>query len=144
MAVGILPFASPAAAQQSGVSDITHVQRNYPVGPPYSVTPSEETFEPRDLSGELRNKTTGTFTVTFAGDLFFRLPRAQRMSPDSPDVLRNADIAVGNLEGGMTLYPADRAKDMADMGFDLLAPGEDAGLRWLAMKPGRSICFHSG
>ena len=128
LAVGLLLFTSPGVAQQPGVSDITHVQRNYPVGPPYSVTPSEETFEFRDLSGELRNKTTGTFTVASAGDLYFRLPRAQRMSPQLRDVLRNADIAVGNLEGGMTLYPADRAKDMVDMGFDLLAPGEDASV----------------
>src|SRR5688500_17462007 len=110
LAVGILLFASPAVAQhspavaqQSGVSGITHVQRNYPVGPPYSTTPSEETFEFRELRGELRNKTTGTFTVASAGDLYFRLPRAQRMSPELRDVLRKADITVGNLEGGMTL-----------------------------------------
>jgi len=71
---------------------------------------------------------TGTYTVTSAGDLYFRVPQSQRMSPQLRDVLRNADTTVGNLEGGMMVYPADRAKDVADMGFDLLAPGEDASV----------------
>src|SRR5689334_13943132 len=81
LAVGFLLLASPAVAQESGVSGITHHQRNYPVGPPYSVTPSAETFKFRDLRNELRNKMTGTYTVTSAGDLYFRVPQSKRMSP---------------------------------------------------------------
>src|SRR5215831_16801968 len=125
-AVGVLLLASTVVAQQSGVTGITHHQRNYPVGPPYSITPSAETFKFRDLRNELRNKMTGTYTVTSVGDLYFRVPEFQRMSPQIRDLLHNADTTVGNLEGGMMAYPADRAKDVADMGFDLLAPGEDA------------------
>src|SRR5688572_16158689 len=150
LAVGLLLVASPAVAQQSGAPagtpsapgtpgapgtfsttgtlGITHQLRDYPSGPPYSITPSAETFKFRDLRNELRNKMTGTFTVASAGDLYFRVPQAQRMSPQLRDVLRNADTTVGNLEGGMMIYPADRAKDVADMGFDLLAPGEDASV----------------
>jgi len=119
---GVSLLASPAVAQESG---ITHQNPDYPTGPPYSSTPSAETFKFRDLRDELRNKMTGTYTVSSTGDLFFKVPVSQRMSPQLRDVLRNADTTVGNLEGGMSDYPQDRAKVIADLGFDLLAPGED-------------------
>ncbi len=125
LAVGgftLLLFSALAMAQESGV---THQNPDYPSGPPYSSVPDPATFKFRDLRDELRNKMTGTYTVSSTGDLFFRFPVSQRMSPQLRDVLRSADTTVGNLEGGMSDYPQDRAKVMADMGFDLLAPGED-------------------
>src|SRR5258707_321204 len=69
-------LASPAVAQESGV---THQNPDYPSGPPYSSVPSAETFKFRNLGTELRNKMTGTYTVSSTGDLFFMFPVSQRM-----------------------------------------------------------------
>src|SRR4026207_1222348 len=81
--------ASPAAAQE-----ITP----YPSGPRFRGQPVEN-FKFRDLREELKNKMTGTFTVTSVGDLFWTLPVAERMSPQLRDVLRNADTTLGNFAG---------------------------------------------
>ena len=106
-------------------TEVTHASPDYPSGPPYSVL-TQDPFPYRDLKPELRNKTTGTYTVAATGDLYWKFPVAQRMSPQLRDLLRNADTTVGNLEGGMmSPYAQDRAKDVADIGFDLLANGED-------------------
>src|SRR5688500_15654870 len=112
--LGVSLFASPviAQAQESSESSVTHQSHDYPSSPPYSSILSEATFSFRDLRNELRNKMTGTYTVTSAGDLYWRFPVAQRTSPQLRDLLRNADTAVGNLEGGVTAFPQDRAKDM--------------------------------
>jgi poly-gamma-glutamate synthesis protein (capsule biosynthesis protein) len=106
-------------------TEVTHQSSDYPSGPPYSVV-RQDPFPYRDLSNELRNKTTGTYTVVATGDLYWKLPVANRMSPELRELLRNADTTVGNLEGGMMRpYAEMRAKDVADLGFDLLANGED-------------------
>jgi hypothetical protein len=133
LAVGVLTaslLASPAVAQQPQPSpkvetEVTHASPDYPSGPPYSVL-TQEGFPYRDLVKELQNKTTGTYTVVAAADLYWKFPVAARMSPQLRDLLRNADTTVGNLEGGM-MYPFswDRGKDVADMGFDMVANGED-------------------
>ena len=115
--------ASTAQAQVE--TDVTHRSHDYPSGPPYSGVLPADAFPFRDLRNELRNKMTGTYTVTSTGDLFWRFPVAQRVSPQIRDLLRNADTTVGNLEGGMSDFPSDRSKALADLGFDLLAPGED-------------------
>jgi len=98
----------------------------YPAGPPWRPVPSAE-VNLRDLRGELQNKTTGTFTVTSVADMFWRSPVAKRMSPELRDLMRNADITVGNLEGGVGFDPDLTASAMADLGFDFLAPGEFGG-----------------
>src|SRR6476619_1071444 len=54
--------------------------------------------EPRDLSKELANKTTGTYTVTAVGDVLMQEPMSTLMSPELLDVLRGADTTVGNME----------------------------------------------
>ena len=124
-------FASPGAvAQQQSPqprveTEVTHQSSDYPSGPPYSVL-SEDPFPYRNLGRELQNKTTGTFTVVAAADLYWKFPVAKRMSPELRELLRNADTTVGNLEGGMmSPFAQERAIDVADLGFDLLANGED-------------------
>ena len=101
-------------------------QTVYPAGPPYRPVPGPE-FKGRDLRGELKNKTTGTFTVASVADMYWRSPVAKRMSAELRDLLRNADITVGNLEGGIGFDADLTAQAMADLGFDFLAPGEFGG-----------------
>lgn len=98
----------------------------YPAGPPWRPVPGPES-QGRDLRGELKNKTTGTFTVASVGDMFWRTPVAKRMSAALRDVLRSADITVGNLEGGTGFDPDLTAAAMNDLSFDFLAPGEFGG-----------------
>ena len=134
LAVSVLAaflLASPrvVAQQQSPApkveTDVTHASSAYPSGPPYSVV-TEDPFPYRDLNRELRNKTTGTYTVVATGDLYWKFPVAKRMSPELRELLRSGDTTVGNLEGGMMApFAQDRANDVADLGFDLLANGED-------------------
>ena len=45
---------------------------------------------PRDLSKELANKTTGTYTVTAVGDVLMQEPMSTMMSPDLLEVLPQA------------------------------------------------------
>ena len=118
-AVGLLQAALlvPIAAAQNPV---------YPAGPPWRPVPSGE-FNGRDLRQELRNKTTDTFTVASVGDMFWKTPVAKRMSAQFRDLLRNADITIGNLEGGVGYDPDLTASAMAELGFDFLAPGEFGG-----------------
>ena len=98
----------------------------YPAGPPWRPVPGDE-FKGRDRREELKNKMTDTFTVTSVGDMFWQSPVAKRMSPQLRDVMRNADLTVGNLEGGVGFDPEATASAMADLGLDFLAPGEFGG-----------------
>lgn len=118
-AVALLHAAllAPPAAAQNPV---------YPAGPPWRPEPGA-TFTGRDLRQELKNKTTDTFTVASVGDMFWRAPVAKRMSPALREILRSADITVGNLEGGVGFDADLTAGAMADLGFDFLAPGEFGG-----------------
>ena len=96
-------------------------------------------YEPRDLTKELANKTTGTYTVTAVGDVLMQEPMSTLMSPDLLEVLRGADTTVGNMEVylvdrrnwgngfGNNWSPKEMAKDYAAMGFDMLVSGEGAG-----------------
>src|SRR5262245_4666547 len=72
--------SQPAQPVQPG-TDVTHRSHDYPSGPPYSGVLPASAFPFRDLRNELRNKTTGTYTVTSTGDLFWRFPVAKRISP---------------------------------------------------------------
>lgn len=108
---------------------------------PYRSPPDPATHDWRDLERELRNKMTGTYTVAITGDLLFQEPAGQRISPQIRQVLQSADTTMGNLEGylvdrqtwaGTHGYrnnwaPKELAQDLADLGFDLVAPGEADG-----------------
>jgi hypothetical protein len=95
----------------------------YPSGPPFHDPPSD-TFKFRDLKAELKNKMTGTYTVTSIGDMFWRSPVAERMSPELRDILRTADTTLGNFEGGEGWQARDGVRAFQALGLDLLAPGE--------------------
>src|SRR5690554_4571231 len=60
--------------------------------------PEDFVWESRDLSQELANKMTGTYTVTAVGDVLMQEPMAKMMSPELLDVLCGSDTTVGNLE----------------------------------------------
>src|SRR6478672_3838631 len=105
---------------------------------PFISPRDPKTFNWRDLKQELNNKMTGTYTVAAMGDVLWRMPIGQRMSPQLRDVMRNADTTIGNLEGYIiderncadpcsfsgSWMPKEAAKGYADLGFDFLAPGE--------------------
>lgn len=111
------------------------------VAQPYRPTPDPASQEVRDLEIELRNKMTGIYTVAVTGDLLFQEPASKRISTSIRTVLQSADTTIGNLEGylvdrqtwaGKYGYrnnwaPKELAADLADLGFDLLAPGEADG-----------------
>jgi hypothetical protein len=93
----------------------------------------------RDLTKELANKTKGRFVVAAVGDLLMQEPMGKMISPDLQRILRNADVTVGNKEHyvvdsrdwrqghGNNWAPKELAQDLAELGFDLLAPGEGDG-----------------
>jgi len=101
--------------------------------------PEDFTYEPRDLTRELANTMTGTFTVTAVGDVLMQEPMSKLMSPELVDILRESDTTVGNMEVylvdrltwthgfGNNWSPKEMARDYADMGFDLLVSGEGQG-----------------
>ncbi len=108
---------------------------------PYRVGGDRATYPWRDLTKELRNKMTGTYTVSSVGDLLFQEPADQRISPQIKSVLKGADTTVGNLEGflvdrrnwagsngyGNNWAPKEQAQALANLGFDMVAPGEADG-----------------
>lgn len=97
---------------------------DYPAGPPYQAIVPVDRMKYRSLLPELRNKMSGTFTISATGDFHQEYPVARRMSPALRDVLRDADITVGNFESNIGPDPETQAQDLADLGYDFLAPGE--------------------
>jgi hypothetical protein len=93
----------------------------------------------RDLTRELANKTTGRFVVAAVGDVLMQEPMGQMIDPAFRQILQSADVTVGNKEHylmdardwefghGNNWAPKELAEDMAELGFDLLAPGEGDG-----------------
>lgn len=108
---------------------------------PYRATPDPATFPWRDLTKELANKMTGVYTVASTGDLLFQEPAGPRISAAIREVLQTADTTIGNHEGflvdrrkwagvngyGNNWAPIELAKDLANLGFDFVAPGEADG-----------------
>ena len=120
-------IAAPAAyAPPSSAQPAVAV---YPAtgGPPWRTLPEAATFPFKDLRKELANKTTGTFTVTSVGDMFWKMPVSKRMSPQLRELMQKADTTVGNLEGGAGWDPDSSGNALAELGVDLLAPGEFDG-----------------
>ena len=101
---------------------------------PPGITPFQ-----RDLTKELANKMTGTYVVAAVGDVLMQEPMGKMIDPAIQKILRDADTTVGNKEHyvidsrdwpyghGNNWAPKELAKDLADLGFDLLAPGEGDG-----------------
>jgi len=108
---------------------------------PYRAAPDPATFPWRDLTRELQNKMTGSYVVASVGDVLWQEPAGKRISPVVREVLRTADSTFGNLEGylvdrqqwaGTNGYqnnwaPKELAKDLAELGFDLMGSGEGDG-----------------
>jgi hypothetical protein len=108
---------------------------------PFRGRADPATYPWRDLTKELANKMTGTFTVASTGDLLFQEPAGVRISSQIRDVLKNADTTIGNHEGflvdrrtwagtrgyGNNWAPKELAKDLKELGFDFVAPGEADG-----------------
>jgi poly-gamma-glutamate synthesis protein (capsule biosynthesis protein) len=81
----------------------------------------------------------GTYVVAAVGDLLMQEPMGQMIDPVIQRILREADTTIGNKEGyvlearnwpyghGGNWAPKELAKDLADLGFDVLAPGEGNG-----------------
>lgn len=102
-------------------------------GQPAIGRPDPATFPFRDLTRELANKTTGTFTVAAVGDVLVMEPVSKLMDPKIVELLRNADTTVGNLESVIVdiktwgsrgrrdnVAPAAMAADLKDLGFDMM------------------------
>jgi hypothetical protein len=93
----------------------------------------------RDLTKELANKMTGTYVVAAVGDVLMQEPMGKMIDPAIQKILRDADTTIGNKEGyvldsrnwphghGGNWAPKEFAQDLADLGFDILAPGEGNG-----------------
>ena len=93
----------------------------------------------RDLTKELANKMQGTYVVAAVGDLLMQEPMGKMIDPAIQKILREADTTIGNKEGyvidsrdwpyghGSNWAPKELAQDLADLGFDFLAPGEGNG-----------------
>src|SRR5262245_6993157 len=90
---------------------------------------------PRDQARELAMKITTPFTLASVGDVMIRRPASTREDPglqSALKLLRDADIAVGNMEGNLADIPSfdgplrgmmgskEVAADLKAMGFDMM------------------------
>ena len=97
--------------------------------------PVEPPSPPRDLARELAMKITGSFTLASVGDVMIRRPASTLDDPafqSAIRLLKDADIAVGNMEGNLADIPhfegplrgmmgsKDVAADLKAMGFDMM------------------------
>lgn len=110
------------------------MQRPAPGTPQPGITPYQ-----RDLTRELANKMKGTYVVAAVGDVLMQEPMGKMISPEIQRILREADTTIGNKEHyvvdsrnwphghGNNWAPKELAQDLADLGFDFLAPGEGDG-----------------
>jgi poly-gamma-glutamate synthesis protein (capsule biosynthesis protein) len=92
----------------------------------------EATFQHRDVSKEIDNKTTGTFTVTAVGDLLIQEPIGAMIDPRIQDLLKSSDTTVANMEATVVdrrlwteglrgnWTPKETAADIAKMGVDMV------------------------
>jgi hypothetical protein len=126
----------------------------------------------RDLTKELANKMKGTYVVAAVGDVLMQEPMGKMIDPAIQKILREADTTIGNKEGyvldsrnwpyghGGNWAPKELAQDLADLGFDILAPGEgnggeegmksaakwygEVGIQIAGQGPNLSTCAHAG
>ncbi|ODU21907.1 MAG: hypothetical protein ABS87_04130 [Sphingomonas sp. SCN 67-18] len=107
-----------------------------------SVWFQEREFQRRPLEPNLANKMRGDFTAAFVGDMLIQEPFGKTLHPDLVKVLRDADVTIGNMEtivydhlnskeprgGGGNWTIKETAKDLADLGFDLVSHANNHGL----------------
>ena len=65
---------------------------------PARTRPDPQGFQYRDLTKELANKMTGTYTVAVVGDILFQEAVTDLIDPKLRKVLHDADTTVGNME----------------------------------------------
>lgn len=97
--------------------------------------PVEPPTRPRDPARELALKINGSFTLASVGDVMIRRPASMLDEPafqSAIKLLRDADIAVGNMEGNLADIPKfegplrgmmgskEVAADLKAMGFDMM------------------------
>jgi len=97
--------------------------------------PVEPPTRPRDPARELALKINGSFTLASVGDVMIRRPASMLDEPafqSAIKLLKDADIAVGNMEGNLADIPhfegplrgmmgsKDVAADLKAMGFDMM------------------------
>src|SRR5436190_469789 len=87
-----LAMSAAVAALALGSAGVASAQ-------PFRAQGDRAAYPWRDMTKELRNKMTGTYTVASVGDLLFQEPANERISPAIRNVLKSADTTVGNLEG---------------------------------------------
>jgi poly-gamma-glutamate synthesis protein (capsule biosynthesis protein) len=95
----------------------------------------EPPASPRDAARELAMKITGPFTLAAVGDVMIKRPASMRAEPafqNTIRLIRDADIAVGNMEGNLGDLPRfegplrgmmgskEVAADLKAMGFDIM------------------------
>ena len=100
--------------------------------PAYGEAPNPKTFPYRDLTKELANKTTGTYTVTTVGDVLMIEPISREMDPRILKILHDADTTVGNMEVNIVdrrnwtsgfaenFSPKETAADVKALGFEMM------------------------
>jgi hypothetical protein len=89
----------------------------------------------RDFTRELANKMRGPYVVAATGGLLMQELTGRQTSPALQRILRDAQTTIGSVEfyqvdrpGGVGLAPPrELAKDLADVGFDLLGLGDSQG-----------------
>ena len=140
-----------AAALAFALGSATAVQAQNARG----ALPDPKTFPYRDLTHELSNKMTGTYTVTTVGDVLMMEPVSKMLDPRIQQLLRDADTTVGNMEVTIVdrrnwtsgfasnFSPRETAADVAALGFDLMngannhafdmgEEGSRSSAKWLA------------
>jgi len=120
------------------------------------TSPDRATFQYADLTRELANKMAGRYVVAAVGDVLLMEPVGRLTDPKIQTILREADTAIGNLEGiiidrrdfpagfGNNYAPKETAADLSELGFDMMNGANnhawDAGeeglrssIRWMDM-----------
>ncbi len=105
--------------------------QNLRSGPVFAEPPPP----PRDFAQDLEMKITAPFTLASVGDVMVKRPASMLEDPSFQEVfriIREADIAIGNLEGNLSdisrfdgplrgmMGSKEVASDLKAMGFDLL------------------------
>jgi poly-gamma-glutamate synthesis protein (capsule biosynthesis protein) len=94
--------------------------------------PDRSTLKLREAGPELATKVTGSFTVAAVGDILMHDPVAHMADQKLLQILRDADVAMGNMESTIIDKPSfdaawqgnfvgkEGAADVKAMGFDIM------------------------
>jgi poly-gamma-glutamate synthesis protein (capsule biosynthesis protein) len=95
-----------------------------------------QTQAQRDFTKELANKMRGTYVVAATGSVLIQDAVGRQASPALQRVLHDANTAIGSIEtyqldppagSIVTAASSDVARDLSDLGFDMLGTGESSG-----------------